>query len=213
VISGGNRELTDSIREIVLQTRQQFGDFANAGEVNWLNYISGMQYEHIGSKNQAEEYLMKNNIYCEGKSNLKKAAPIKMKLDEIQILLNSIEHGFHSSRSAALEPEFKSEISYQLEKLFADEVTALYYFHLYYDYEFNGLISKPTKFYSSDRSTNKFPISSRPKECLLSILQKDQGKPRIVNWFHRWMQDIRDLQKDIYCLLDDQTNMLYVSPA
>ena len=45
VIRGGNKELIDSIREIVLQTRRQLGAFANAGRISWLNYVSGVPYK------------------------------------------------------------------------------------------------------------------------------------------------------------------------
>ena len=41
IISGGSKELKDSVREIVLHTRKQLHDFAGAGVVSWLQYIGG----------------------------------------------------------------------------------------------------------------------------------------------------------------------------
>jgi len=75
--------------------------------------------------------------------------------------------------------------------MFTDEISALYYFNLYYDYQHNDITSNPV----TANKNKQFPISARPKDCLLSILQKDR---EIDEWFNRWMQDICDLQKQVY---------------
>jgi hypothetical protein len=101
---------------------------------------------------------------------------------------------------------------YQLEELFADEITAFYYFHLYYDFEFYTRVSEPMKYYSSSTTSsnnqdnnNLFPISPRPKDCLVSILQTDKEKPLISEWFYQWMQDITNVQNEVYSYLKLQT--------
>jgi hypothetical protein len=42
------------------------------------------------------------------------------------------------------------------------------------------------------------PISSTPKDCLALILQNDKETPLISEWFYRWIQDITNLQNEIY---------------
>ena len=180
------------------------------GYLIWLNYISGAQYGYEGPENQHGDYLIKNNIDLIGRphENPQTVVYVREKIDEIMILLNPVEHGF--SESVSLPPEVIRETSHQLEELFADEITALYYFHLYYDFEFYTRVSEPMKYYSSISSDNLDnhhlrPISPRPKDCLVSILQSDKEKPSISEWFYRWMQDITNLQNEIYDYLKLQT--------
>jgi hypothetical protein len=42
------------------------------------------------------------------------------------------------------------------------------------------------------------PISPKPKDCLISILQSDKQGPLISEWFYRWIQDITNLQNEIH---------------
>jgi len=83
------------------------------------------------------------------------------------------------------------DTGYELEVMFKEEITTLYYFNLYYDYGYQDITSNP----AATNSNKRFPISARPKDCLMSILQKDG---EIDEWFNRWMQDICDLQKQVY---------------
>lgn len=200
IISGGNKELYYSIREIVLQTRGQIEHVANAGWTVWLKYTANVRYEFKVPKNQANDYLMNQDIHVQSGLHLEKVDDVKKKLDEVITLLNPLEYGF--SKSTSPQPEVIRKIFHQLEAEFADVITALYYFHLYYDYEFKGRISEPTKYYSSFKGGNQFPISGKPKSCLLSILVNDKEKPLISEWFSRWMQDISNLQKEIYETLE-----------
>ena len=89
------------------------------------------------------------------------------------------------------------KISIMMEQFFVDEITALYYFNLYYDHEFDTRINRPAKYYDSIIDANKFPESPIPKECLLSILHNDKEKPAIMKWFYKWMEDIGSLYKEI----------------
>jgi hypothetical protein len=215
VIRGGNKELIDGIREIMLQTRQQIGRFIDSGEVIWLNYISGAQYGYDGPENQHGDYLIKNNIdvISSPNENPKTIYLVREKLDEIMMLLNPVERGF--SESVSLLPGVIRELSHHLEELFADEITALYYFHLYYDFEFYTRVSEPMKYYSSSISSNNDnnqdslhhlrPVSPSPKNCLVSILQSDKEKPSISEWLYLWMQDITNLQNEIYGYFKLQT--------
>jgi len=199
IVRGGNKELYDGVREIVLQTRQQLGYFANAGyAIVMFNYISGVQYEYEGSVNQDDDYLMNNNVDSQGRPDPQKVYALNKKLNEIMVLLNPLEYTF--SESVSLKPEDIAEMQRNLENVFADEITALYYIHLYYDHAFYTRISQPTKYYSSiDHNNNdRSPISAKPKRCLSSILQDDKERPSISEWFYKWIQDITNLQKEIY---------------
>lgn len=94
---------------------------------------------------------------------------------------------------------FIIEISHHLEELFADEVTAFYYFNLYYDFEFHTRFHNPTKYYSSLKDIRPYlPKSQRPKDCLSLILEQDKNKPLINEWLHGLTRDIVKLQKETY---------------
>jgi hypothetical protein len=196
VIRGGNKELLDGIREIMLQTRQQIGRFIDTGQVIWSNYISGAQYGYEGPANQHGDYLIKSGIDVSGKRpDQQRVHLVKKRLVEIMILLNPVECGF--SESICLSPKVITQLSQQLEQLFADEITAFYYFHLHYDFEFSIRVSEPMKYYSTCISSNTnehqdiqsqplSPISSTPKDCLALILQNDKERPLISEWFYRY---------------------------
>jgi hypothetical protein len=199
IIRGGNKELYDSIREIILQTLQQLGDYENAGHMVYLHYASGTPYEYEGQRDQNyDDYLMNNNIDVGDKSDQQKVYVINRKLKEIMTLLNPVEYIF--SEAANLKPEDLAQIPHMLEEQFADEITALYYIHLYYDHAFDTRINQTSKYRSSstDNKNDQFPILSIPKRCLLAIIQSDKNKPLISEWFSKWKEDIIALQKEIY---------------
>ena len=104
---------------------------------------------------------MKNDIYKQNGPNMQNVEVVKKKLDEILILLNPIEDGF--SKSSTLQPELTMEILYELEVMFKDEINALYYFNLYYDYGYDNITSNPV---TATNGNKQFPISARPKDCL-----------------------------------------------
>jgi len=197
IVRGGNKELHDGVREIVLQTRQQLEYFATAGLTSWSNYITGVQIEYEGPEYQDYDYLMNSIVNTQGKPNPQKVYAVDKKLNEMILSLHPLEKGF--SKSTSPQPEVRREMVHQLEEQFAGEITALYYFHLYFEYEFNTRFGQPTRYYSSiDDDENQFPISSKPKSCLLSILQNDKEEPLLSKWFYQWMHDISSLQREVY---------------
>ena len=119
IISGGSKELKDSIREIVLHTRKQLNVFASAGVVSWLQYIGGPKPIYQVPKDDSGHYLMKNDICKQNGPDMQKIDVVKKKLGEILLLLNPIEEGF--SKSSTLRPEFTMEILYELEEMLEDE--------------------------------------------------------------------------------------------
>ena len=195
ITRGGNKELYDGIKEIKMRTRLQFGDIANAGRVIWPIHISGVPNRRFIPDVQDGDYLMNNDVIFHDKPNLEKINVVSQKLYEIVLSLNPLEYGFFGLSS--LETEIIEKISHQLEKEFADEITAFYYFHLCFDYQFETIVENPKRYYPKT-SNEQLPISSIPKICLRSILQNDKENPSISEWYYRWMNDINGLQKEIY---------------
>jgi hypothetical protein len=163
-----------------------------------MTVCSGLPYKYPEQENQDSDYLIKNNIDIQGSPHPKKAYPVYRKLQETMLLLHPLEEGF--SKSHILELKDIIKLSGQFDNLFADEIAALYYFHLYYDHDFRTRISKPANYYSS-LDPNQLSRFSRPKSCLSSIIQNDKKKPLLGEWFYRWIQDIGSLQKEIYYAL------------
>jgi hypothetical protein len=197
LIRGGNKELYDGIREIKMQTRIQLGKIANAGRVVWPVHIPAVPDRYIIPV-QNGDFLIKNDVDFHDKPNIERINVVYQKLCEIILSLNPLEYGF--SESFIIEPEIIERISFQLEKEFADEITAFYFLHLCFEYQFDTRVDSPTRYYSSSTKlgSNQMRISSIPKSCLLSILRKDKEKPSISEWYYRWMNDTSSLQKEIY---------------
>jgi hypothetical protein len=70
--------------------------------------------------------------------------------------------------------------------------------------EYKDITSYPVRHDFSTNGDKQFPISTRPKDCLSSIFQNDREKPLISEWFYRWMQDIGDLQWQVYETIESQ---------
>jgi hypothetical protein len=102
-----------------------------------------------------------------------------------------------SSKSVNLNAEDLRQLPFVFEKQFADEISALYYFHLFYDHGVITRMSQPAKYYPSFKHNQSATLSS-PKEYLSSIIQSDKNEPLIGKWFYKWMEDIGNLQKEIY---------------
>jgi hypothetical protein len=196
VIRGGNKELSDGAREIVYQTRQQIGALADNGMAVWLNYSLSLSYEFGGQEKASRDYLMTNDVDVQPQPDFERIHSIKKKLDDIILMLNPLE----SDLSVGAMEEFSDE----LEKQLGEEITALYYFHLYFDYEFFARISEPRGHYYSTNSDDFPPKSLWPKECLLLLIKNDANKPYLSEWFYGWMEDINRLQTEIYNALPRQ---------
>ncbi len=191
VIRGGNKELSDGAREIVYQTRQQMGVLADMGTAVWLNYSLSLPYEYEGREKMSKrDYLMINDVDVQPQPDLERIHSLKKKLDEIILMLNPLE----SDLPASAMEEFSGELEKQIE----DEITALYYFHLYFDYEFYARISESRGHYYSTNSDDFPPKSLWPKECLLLLIKNDVNKPYLSEWFYGWMEKINRLQMEIY---------------
>jgi hypothetical protein len=173
--------------------------FLGAGRSVWPEHIPGMLLEYYVEQSNDGDYLMKNNFDVHDNLDLTRVNIIAKNLIKIKILLDPLEHGF--SELFRLSPEEISELLRRFEKFFEDEITAFYYFHLYYEHGFNTIIHKPASYYYSLFNRGNKPVFL-PKRCLELILQMDEKKPLIKEWYNKWIEDISNLQKRIYEILE-----------
>ena len=185
---GGNKELHYSIREIFLQTRMYLGDFADAGQTCLLNYFASSipEIEYNDKYLPPIDYLSLN-YPIKDKPNIDKTKNIQTKFEEIMILLHPVEQISEQPESFNLDYVYNLLETYENE--FANEISAFYYFNLYYDFDFNDIISKGTYKIQDNQS---FLI---PKECLSKLLELDR---EISNFYLKWKEDISMLQNKIY---------------
>ena len=215
------------LKKPVLRNYQQLTEIAKAGRAVWLEDIpgipseywipeiqkgdylmeNGIDFQTEGKNPEKGDYLMENGIYfqTEGK-NQEKVASVRKKLYEILLSLNPLEYDYFKLTE---RQNVIIDISSLLEKSFSEEITAHYFFHLYFDYEFSARFSSPMRSFSSTKNSNRLPDSLRPKDCLLSILQNDKDKINSLGeWFYRWIQDISNLGKETSETLDKITRQI-----
>ena len=121
---GGNNEFFSNIREIILQTRRQYGDFANAGMDCFLICIGGNKpsWPNIKKENESSNYLQTYFPLID-KSNTKKTQYLVSKFFDIIHLLNPVEQIIENPESLYL-----NQNSYLLnifENLFAEEISLI----------------------------------------------------------------------------------------
>lgn len=192
---GGSKELYYGIKEIILQTRIQLGEFADNGDTCRSNYLfDSMPKPDIEIQN--DSYLSKNfPVIQENEKRL----PMYYLLStcfKITKNLNPLEFVNAPSLNKLFDPhnENFNEIG-SYEEMFAEEISAIYYFNLYNDSIIND------EFYSlSNNKTYKQIVDIVPKKCLSQILTADKD---INNFYSKWKKDIITLYKNIF---DDINN-------
>lgn len=98
------------------------------------------------------DYLLANDVDVQPHPDLERIYGLKKKLDEIIWILNPLK--------SDLAQVVKEGYSYELEKQLENEITAFYYFQLYFDYEFNARFGEPRGHYYS---TNSGSDNKKPK--------------------------------------------------
>ena len=194
---GGNNEFFSSIREIILQNRRQLGYFADAGTDCYLicNLGSKPSWPNIKKDNHSSYYLQTYFPIID-KSNNKKIQYLISKYFDIINLLNPVEELIRNPELLYLKNN--NNLLREFENSFADEITAYYYFNLYFEYEF---------FYIMDTTSidSNYPKSLMPKECLHQILKLDE---EIAIFYLRWHEDITNLQDSISRHLKQPINFI-----
>lgn len=183
---GGNNEFFSSIREIILQNRRQLGYFADAGTDCYLICYLGSKpsWPHIRKENHSSYYLQ-TYFPMMDKSNIKKTQYLVSKYFDIINLLNPVEELIRNPELLYINDNIN--LLRELEKSFADEITAYYYFNLYFEYEFFYIMN-------TNSIDSNYPQYMMPKECLHQILKLDE---EIAIFYLRWHEDITNLQDKI----------------
>ena len=66
--------------------------------------------------------------------------------------------------------------------MFEWEITSLYYFNLYFDYESDLRFSHPMRYYSTfENKKTVYPMHEKPKDCLKCIFNLDKQQPLVKN--------------------------------
>jgi hypothetical protein len=169
----GNKELIDGIKEIILDNRELMSDFVDAG------------WKVLG------KYILRDAV---NRPDLIRVSWLCFKFGELLMLLHPIPSvsptpsigmmGFTKGNRGILE---------DMEKSFADEITAFYYMNLRNDS--NIRVSEPRKYYDSIESLK--PLDKTPKQCLSLLVEQDKEKPLIKEWLSKWKDDLIRIQKEV----------------
>ena len=185
---GGNKEIFDGIEDIAKDTYQQLYDLAKAGQVASFRYLTGIPHENIDeySQNYRGDYLIRNEIKVDS-PDLNRLTHVYKLLMGLLVMISPIEYLMSNSQSSELQQiATRTELLDMMEVSFADEISAMYYFNLFNDQEFETVASIDKKYYRSLKS---------PKWCLYMILRNDAERS-LIDWFNKWLNDIADLQKE-----------------
>jgi hypothetical protein len=197
---GGNKEYYDAALAIIQHSRKQLVELQIKGLMLYKTY-------------------QPNNI--EKKNNERKTEAIFSKLLEITTILNPQAYDPSSFKEMVrdMDPTIDQNAIEKvsqlygleaIEKMFARDITGLYYMNLHNKYEYQ--LAGPAKYLSNkeeesmnrsfntdnkktdqqqDSSVLGWPFYSEDK--LLAILERDR---EIRDWFTKWLEDVRNYQKE-----------------
>jgi hypothetical protein len=229
---GGNKEYYDAALAIIQHSRKQLGEL----QIKGLEFYKTNKEEYLlinPNRNQSSNIEKMNN---QRKNNEGKTEAIFSKLLEISTILNPQAYDPSSFKETLrdLDPTIdqnaigKMSQLYNLEvieRMFAHDITSLYYLNLHNKDVFR--LVGPAKYYSQkeeesmNRSLNAsnkeishqqqnddlyFECPSYPDNKLLSILEKDN---EIRDWFSKWIEDLRDYQKETLEEMSNFYNKIY----
>ena len=188
---GGNNEFFYSIREIILQTRQQLTEFYDAGRKCFSKISSNNPVESSNNKNNSSSSYLDTHFPLITKSTIKtheNVAFLINKCMESVNMLNPVEQILTNPDLSYDKKSMKRDnMLKEFENVFNDIVTAFYYFNLYVQHHFSSIMET----YWKDAD---LPLNLLPKECLEKILNSNQD---ISIFFQMWYNDIINLQKKI----------------
>lgn len=190
---GGSKELYYGIKEIILQTHEQIGEFVNQGGICEQRYFSDDIPEY-DEKIQNDCYLSKNFLTKQGQEGYTKMS-LYLQLKR-RILLRDVNplelSNFYKENFEELGiPEDKFE---KYEELFAEEISVLYYFNLYNDTLPNKNYYYPSPFDNKINDGQQM-LNIIPKKCLSQILKEDND---ITDFYLKWKNDIIILNEKIF---------------
>ena len=188
VRKGGNKELIEGIKEIILDNRELMSNFRDAGSKALRNYII-MQPPYPKAEKRTANLPRLDGVFW-----------LRGKLHELQMLLDTSPHipSFVTmSMMGYVTRDTRSTLKH-MEDSFADEIAAFYYINLLNDYIRGG---KPRK-----------PLDKTPKQCLSLLLEQDKDKPLIKEWLSKWMNDLKRLQSDVLGNIETTARFLQIHP-
>ena len=177
---GGSKELYNGIKEIILHTHQQIGEFVNIGSLYEGDFLFNKNYSNRYSnrKIQNNDYLSTNSLLIqEQKKGFNNFFDLKLKIIRYEKILNPLEM-HDTNRRFDRYNRTSSEIEVY-EEMFAVEISAMYYFNLHN--------TNYKSYLSLDDKTYKQISEIKPKTCLSQIRKADN---EINNFYLRWKNDI-----------------------
>jgi hypothetical protein len=201
---GGNNEFFYSIKEIILQTRQQLTKFSEAGKECFNISLGGRPIDIDNNKilnNNSFNYLDTHypllNI-----SNVEKITYLLNKSLDIINLLNPVEQIIRNPELSYIKNSSinRENLLKEFEDSFADSITAFYYCNLHCELHFSYIMKTH---WTKDVAIP--PLSLMPKECLNKIIKLDK---EIANFCLRWYIDITNLQNSINNHLKQSINFI-----
>jgi hypothetical protein len=179
VRKGGNKQLIEGIREIILDNRELMSNFVSAGRKVLGNYMIMDLF---------------SRMYPEAVNTcLDRVYWLCGKLNELQILLDpSTPSTDGMSFLMGFITQDTRSILKRMEKSFADEIAAFYYMNLHSD---SGIrVSEPRKYY---HSKSFMTLDKTPTQGLSLFVEQDKEKPLIKDWLCKWRDDMTRLQSEV----------------
>ena len=179
VRKGGNKQLIEGIREIILDNRELMSDFASAGSKVLGHYMIMDLF---------------SRMYPEAVNpSLDRVYWLCGKLNELQMLLDpSPPPTVGMSFLMGVMTQDTRSILKRMEKSFADEIAAFYYMNLHSDSDIR--VSEPRKYYHSKSFK---PLDKTPRQVLSLFVEQDKEKPLIKEWLCKWRDDLTKLQSEV----------------
>ncbi len=177
VRKGGNKQLIEGIREIILDNKESMSDFADAGRKIFGKYM-----------------LMQLSPEARNQTDYKRVYWLHEKFKELLMLLNPFPILSPTTDAIGMMGFTKGTrtILKDMEESFADEIAAFYYMNLCSDS--NIRLSEPRKYFHS-RSFK--PLDKTPRQGLSLYVEQDKENPLIKEWLYKWRDDLTKLQSEV----------------
>jgi DNA-binding PadR family transcriptional regulator len=177
VMKGGNKQLIEGIREIILDNKESISDFVNAGSKVLGRYML-MQ-------------LLPEDI---NRTDYKRVYWLHEKLKGLLMLLDPIPSLSPTTDTIGMMGFMKGTCSIlkDMEGSFADEIAAFYYMNLCSDSDIR--VSEPRKYYHSKSFK---PLNKTPRQGLSLFVEQDKERPLIKEWLFKWRDDLTRLQSEV----------------
>jgi DNA-binding PadR family transcriptional regulator len=179
VRKGGNKQLIEGIREIILDNRELMSNFASAGSKILGKYMIIDLFSRMHHETTSPSL---DRVYW-----------LCGKLNELQMLLDpSPPPTVGMSFLMGVMTRDTRSILKRMEESFADEIAAFYYMNLHNDSDIR--VSEPRKYYHSKSFE---PLDKTPRQVLSLFVEQDKGKPLIKEWLCKWRDDLTRLQSEV----------------